>query len=118
MLSPFHYYGVTDIAVNGKIIDENTAFDSLTSSERLDKIIEKSAFYGCDNGEVRGLVFCSKVEECKILAAEFTKRGLPSIYLSGENTEVERSNAIEQLESENKEEKYNIYFQLIFSMKV
>lgn len=114
MLSPFHYYGVTDISVNGQIIDENAAFDSLTSNERLDKIIEKSSFYGCDTGDVRGLVFCSKVEECKILAAEFTKRGLPSIYLSGENTELERSNAIEQLESDNKEEK----IQYIFSVDI
>jgi len=114
MLSPFHYYGVTDISVNGQIIDDNAAFDSLTSNERLDKIIEKSSFYGCDSGEVRGVVFCSKVEECKILAAEFTKRGLPSIYLSGENTEEERSNAIEQLESDNKEEK----IQYIFSVDI
>jgi len=114
MLSPFHYYGVTDISVNGQIIDDNAAFDSLTSNERLDKIIEKSSFYGCDSGEVRGLVFCSKVEECKILAAEFTKRGLPSIYLSGENSEEERSNAIEQLESDNKEEK----IQYIFSVDI
>jgi superfamily II DNA or RNA helicase len=114
MLSPFHYYGVTDISVNGQIIDDNAAFDSLTSNERLDKIIEKSSFYGCDSGEVRGLVFCSKVEECKILAAEFTKRGLPSIFLSGENTEEERSNAIEQLESDNKEER----IQYIFSVDI
>ena len=41
MLSPFHYYGVTDISVNGQIIDDNAAFDSLTSNERVDKIIEK-----------------------------------------------------------------------------
>lgn len=110
MLAPFHYYGVTDITVNGKIIDENAAFDSLTSNERIDKIIEKSRFYGCDNGEIRGLVFCSKVEECKFLAREFTKRGIPSIYLSGENTEEERSSAIDQLESDTKEEKIEYIF--------
>jgi superfamily II DNA or RNA helicase len=110
MLAPFHYYGVTDISVNGQIIEEDAAFDSLTSKERVDKIIEKSSFYGCDNGEIRGLVFCSKVEECKVLASEFTKRGLPSIYLYGDNTEQERSNAIEQLESDNKEEKIKYIF--------
>lgn len=110
MLAPFHYYGVTDISVNGQIIEEDAAFDSLTSNERVNKIIEKSSFYGCDNGEIRGLVFCSKVEECKVLASEFTKRGLPSIYLYGDNTEQERSNAIEQLESDNKEEKIKYIF--------
>jgi len=110
MLAPFHYYGVTDVSVNGHIIDDNSAFDSLTSNERLDKIIEKSKFYGCDSGEVRGLVFCSKVEECKALASEFTKRGLPSISLSGENNEQERSKAIEQLETDNKEEQIKYIF--------
>jgi superfamily II DNA or RNA helicase len=114
MLAPFHYYGVTDISVNGQIIDDNAAFDLLASNERVDRIIEKSSFYSCDNGDIRGLVFCSKVEECKFLAAEFTKRGLPSVYLSGESTEDERTIAIEQLETNNKENK----IQFIFSVDI
>ena len=65
MLSPFHYYGVTDVSVNGQIIDDNAAFDSLTSNERLDKIIEKSSFYGCDSGDVGALYFVQKWKNVK-----------------------------------------------------
>lgn len=114
MLAPFHYYGVTDISINGQIIDDNAAFDSLTSNERVDKIIEKSKFYGCDNGVVRGLVFCSKDSpgnnEGQTLSEEFNKRGLKSIYLDGHNSDEERALAIEKLESENLEEKIDYIF--------
>ncbi|MGL5543093.1 MAG: DEAD/DEAH box helicase family protein, partial [Fusobacteriaceae bacterium] len=58
MLSPFHYYGVKDIYAG----DMETEFEFLNSDERARHIIEKAEFYGCDDGEIRGLVFCSKVE--------------------------------------------------------
>jgi len=41
MLSPFHYFGVTDITVDGKVLDENADFLKLTAKERVDRIIEK-----------------------------------------------------------------------------
>src|SRR5206468_198733 len=63
MLSTFHYYGVTDVSVNGSIIEEDAAFNLLVAQERVDRILEKARFYGSDTGVVRGLVFCSKVEE-------------------------------------------------------
>ncbi|MGL5100730.1 MAG: DUF3427 domain-containing protein, partial [Fusobacteriaceae bacterium] len=53
-----------------------------------------------DDGEVRGLVFCSKVEECEILSKKFNENGINSISLSGKNTEEERKKAIELLESD------------------
>ena len=54
LLCPFHYYGVTDISVDGKILDENSDFNLLLSNERVDRIIEKTKLYGCDDGNVRG----------------------------------------------------------------
>ncbi|RQD79846.1 DEAD/DEAH box helicase, partial [Methanosalsum natronophilum] len=50
MLSNFHYFGVTDVTINGKMLDENAAFSLLTAKERVNRIIEKAEFYGCDNG--------------------------------------------------------------------
>ena len=41
ILCPFHYYGVTDISVDGKILEENSEFNLLASKERIDRIIEK-----------------------------------------------------------------------------
>ncbi len=106
ILSPFHYYGVTDITVNGQILEENADFNLLSSEERIERIIEKAKIYGSDNGKVRGLIFCSKVEESKALSIGFNKRGFKTISLCGENNENERAQAITKLESEAKELDY------------
>lgn len=100
MLSPFHYYGVTDITVNGAILDDKADFRLLAAEERIDRIIEKAELYGCDDGKVRGLVFCSRVEECQELSKSFNSKGYRTIALSGENSEEERTDAIERLESD------------------
>ena len=106
ILSPFHYYGVTDITVNGHMLEENADFNLLSSEERIERIIEKARIYGSDNGKVRGLIFCSKVEESRALSIGFNKRGLKTISLCGENNEDERAQAIIKLESEAKELDY------------
>ena len=110
MLSPFHYFGVTDISVNGDLLEENASFNLLTSSERVDRIIEKAKFYGCDDGVVRGLVFCSKIDECKSLSEKFNNLGYNTIALTGENSEEERSNAITRLELDDLTTKLDYIF--------
>ena len=110
ILSPFHYYGVTDISVDGKELEEHADFNLLISNERLNRIIEKAKIYGCDNGKVRGLVFCSTVEECKVLSDGFNTRGFKTVSLSAENSEVERVEAITRLESEDSEQKLDYIF--------
>ncbi|MGL5964331.1 MAG: DEAD/DEAH box helicase family protein, partial [Fusobacteriaceae bacterium] len=97
MLSPFHYYGVKDIHVG----DREVEFEFLSSDERVRHLIEKAEFYGCDDGDVRGLVFCSKIEECKKLSEKFNDYGYNTRYLSGENSEDERRDAINLLESKS-----------------
>ncbi|MGL4253518.1 MAG: DEAD/DEAH box helicase [Fusobacteriaceae bacterium] len=99
MLSPFHYYGVKDIYAG----DMETEFEFLNSDERARHIIEKAEFYGCDDGEIRGLVFCSKVEECKIFSKKFNEYGFNTRYLSGGNSEDERRDAINLLESDGRD---------------
>lgn len=110
MLSPFHYFGVADITVDGKILDEKADFNLLTSDERIRQIIEKSKLYGSDSGIVRGLVFCSRVDECKELAKAFTKRGLKSVALTGEDSEEKRNEAIALLESNDFTQKIDYIF--------
>ncbi len=110
MLSPFHYYGVTDISVNGEVLESDSDFLLLTSEERVDRIIEKSKFYGCDNGIIRGLIFCSRKRECIELSNKFNSRGFRTIALTGDNTEEQRAKAIEQLESENLNKKLDYIF--------
>ena len=104
MLSPFHYYGVTDISINGKLIDDNTEFNNLVSNERVERIIENSKFYGCDRGRIKGLIFCSRVEEAKELSEKLNLKGYRTVALSGENDEKEREVCIERLESDERED--------------
>jgi superfamily II DNA or RNA helicase len=110
MVSPFHYYGVTDILVDGERAIEAKDFNKLASKDRVNHIIEKAGFYGTDNGVLRGLVFCSSVEECKILSRAFNQLGFKTVSLSGENNEEERSEAINRLESEEIKDKLDYIF--------
>ncbi len=110
ILSPFHYFGVTDLSINGQVVEEKSDFNLLTSDERVDRIIEQSEFYSCDDGNIRGLVFCSKVEEAKELSIQFSKRGYRSIALSGESSENQRNEAIDLLESNDSTEKIDYIF--------
>lgn len=110
ILSPFHYFGVTDLSVDGKLIEEKAEFNLLTSQERVDRIIENSLFYNCDDGNIRGLVFCSKVEEAKALSEQFIKRGFKSIALSGESSDEQRNAAIDRLETDDPADKIDYIF--------
>lgn len=101
MLCTFHYYGISDIKLDGQLINETADFSLLTSAERVERIIEKSEFYGCDRGRVKGLVFCSRVEEAKELSKQFNQHGFRTSALDGSSSEEQRENAIELLEEEN-----------------
>lgn len=100
MLTDFHYYGVQDITVDGNIIDEKSDFRYLEAKERITHIISTAETYGTDDGNIRGLVFCSRKEECKALSEAFNKRGYKTISLTGDSSEESRTEAIERLESD------------------
>jgi superfamily II DNA or RNA helicase/HKD family nuclease len=110
ILCPFHYFGVTEIEVDGQLLKEKADFNLLSSDQRVNHIISTIKKYGSDSGTVRGLVFCSGKEECHFLAAEFNKRHLRSIALTGENKEEERAKAIHLLESTRIPEKIDYIF--------
>ncbi|HAW80273.1 MAG TPA: DUF3427 domain-containing protein, partial [Balneola sp.] len=110
MLSPFHYYGVTDLTIDNIEIDKKTDFNYLVSSERVKRIIEQAKFYGSDNGVTRGLIFCSRKKEAIELSALFNLNGFKTIALTGDNSEDERADSIERLESDNLTEKLDYIF--------
>jgi superfamily II DNA or RNA helicase len=110
MLCPFHYYGVTDLTIDGEEVDDQTEFNKLYAEERVARIIENTERYGCDDGEVRGLVFCSRNEIAAELSTQFNERGYQTIALTGTNSEDERRRAIDLLESERKSEKLDYIF--------
>ncbi|NBV76255.1 MAG: DUF3427 domain-containing protein, partial [Methylococcaceae bacterium] len=100
LLCPFHYFGVTDLTVNGEAVAELSDFKRLLAPERVSRVIEKAEFYGCDGGIVRGLIFCSRNEEAEALSVEMNRRGYRTCALSGQDSELAREVAILRLESE------------------
>ncbi|HFU3707145.1 TPA: DUF3427 domain-containing protein [Streptococcus suis] len=101
MLCPFIYYGVSDIKVDGQLIDEKATFSNLVSEQRVNHILEKIAYYGVSGEAVKGLIFCSSVKESKKLESQFNNRGLRTRALSGEHSQEERQRVVQDLENGN-----------------
>ncbi|WEG73080.1 DEAD/DEAH box helicase [Vagococcus intermedius] len=99
MLTPFHYFGVTDYIKNGETIEETSDLQFLVADERVDFLVEKLRYYGCDGDKVKGLVFCSQKNEVKELAKKFSERGLESDYLTGDHSLETREKVVQELES-------------------
>ena len=110
MLSPFHYFGIADLTIEDELVDDVSLFSKLASNQRIEHIIRHLEFYGTDNEEVRGLIFCSRKEECNLLSRAFNLRGFKTIALSGENSEDDRIDAIRRLESSDAESKIDYIF--------
>jgi hypothetical protein len=81
------------------VLEEKADFNLLVSEERIDRIIESIGRYGAELDEIRGLIFCSKVEECYAIAEKLSERGYPSIGLTGEDKESARAAGIQRLET-------------------
>lgn len=110
MLVPFHYFGISDIEIDGQLIDENVKINELTTIERVNHITEKIKLFGTDDGIIRGLIFCSDINESKFLSDEFNNRGYKTLALDGNSSEAERSRAIDLLETDDLEIKLDYIF--------
>ncbi len=100
LLCPFHYFGITDLQIDGQTIDEETGlrdFNRLTDDTRVDYIIEQMQYYGYSGDRVKGLIFCSSKKEAAALSDKFNQRGFCTLALSGEDSQEKRENAIERL---------------------
>jgi len=101
LLCPFHYFGITDLAIisdEGKTREEQLEnFRYLTSDERVKYVMEQAAYFGYSGERVKGLIFCSRIEEAKELSRKFNEQGLRTIALSGADSEDVRADAIERL---------------------
>ena len=100
LLCPFHYFGITDISIDGNTLDDNTDFKYLVDDERVNHILDKLNFYGFCGNKVKGLIFCSDKKEAKELSNKFNEHGLRTLALTGDNTQEERDEAISRLEQD------------------
>lgn len=116
MLVPFHYHGVSEITVNGQILDDHSDFNALTCEERVRHILYYADLYGSDTDRVKGLVFCRSVDEARSLAAAFCRHGRRAAALTGASSEGERQAAIARLEANAAED--DDYLDYIFTCDI
>ncbi len=100
MLTPFLYYGVTEMRkADGELIDEKEDFSRLVTSERVDHILEKIHYYEISSEKTRGLIFCSRKKEAYELSAALNHRGLRTVALSGDDSQDIREMEVKRLEA-------------------
>lgn len=99
MLAPFHYFGIADLKIDDSDVDDPTFFSRLTSAERVRHITSKIEEYTVNKSQRKGLIFCNGKEEAAELSRRFNELGYRTHALSSDNTDKERDDAIERLES-------------------
>lgn len=113
LLCPFHYFGITDLEIDGETIDEGTGlrdFNKLTSETRVNYIIEQIEYYGHSGNRVKGLMFCSSKREAAVLSDMFNSRGYNTTVLTGDDSQELREAAIERLVDDEAESRLDYIF--------
>lgn len=71
LLCTFHYFGITDLKVisdAGKSATEKMeSFRYLTSYERVEHVMKQAEYFGHSGERVKGLIFCSRIDEANVL---------------------------------------------------
>lgn len=111
LLCPFHYFGITDLEViadAGKSKqDKIENFQYLTSDERALNVMKQAEFFGYSGERVKGLIFCSRIDEARILSEKFNSKGWRTLVLSGNDSEETRVEAIERLAGDEREDAFS-----------
>lgn len=124
ILCPFHYFGISDVSLveekqlkSRKMTDRD--FNLLTSDERVRHIVEQAEYYGYSGDRVKGLIFCSRIDESEELSQKFNALGYRTIALNGSASEDERTNAFERLAMDEKDATENMQpLDYIFSVEI
>ena len=117
LLCPFHYFGISDMEVDGLVFDDKTDlqnFNRLVSSQRVEHIVTQLMYYGYCGERPKGLVFCSRKEEANELAHQFVKRGIRAEFLSGDDSPQKREDTIDRLTSDSRDD----YLEYIFTVDI
>lgn len=106
LLSPFQYFGVTDIVDYSEIAWKKGYYDisdlskKLNSKERGDLAVYAVNKYVRSIEEIIGLGFCASIEQAEFMANHFNEYGIPSIALFGNSDKEVRKKAPQQLVSQ------------------
>lgn len=125
LLCPFHYFGITDMEIDGEVIDEQTGlvnFNHLISDKRVDYIIKQIKYYGYSGDRVKGLIFCSSKKEAIKLSELFNVRGYKTVALTGDDSQEKREEVIDLLTKDIDIDidgtKYGDYLDYVFTVDI
>lgn len=118
LLCPFHYFGITDLTVDGLPVDDESDFSYLVAEERVRHILNRAEYFGYSGPRVKGLMFCRTKREARELSARFNELGLRTSALSGDNTQEERERAIERLVADEGDPLYGQRLDYILSVDI
>ena len=133
MLCTFHYFGITDVSLLGdkeiksKKLTESS-FNQLVGDERVKHIIEQANYFGHSGDRVKGLIFCSRIDESVELSNKSnqtinpeTGRFFRTIALNGDATNKTNADQIFDTERTEKIDKADGKMQpldYIFSVEI
>ncbi|HHU70730.1 MAG TPA: DUF3427 domain-containing protein [Clostridiales bacterium] len=112
LLCPFHYFGISELKIDDVTYKDNMfkdVFSYLTSSERINHIIDNINYYGYSGDRVHGLIFCRRIEEADELSRLFNERGYQTMVVSSKSDMIYQGkkltidNAIDLLEQDERE---------------
>lgn len=112
LLCPFRYYGITDLEVDGKSIDEENLddFNRLYLNERIKHIVDQIEYYGFSGQRVKGLVFCRTIKEANIISEKMNQvqkddgTYYRTVALDGNSDEIERNEMISRLVDDTRDD--------------
>ncbi|MEJ8657517.1 DEAD/DEAH box helicase [Streptomyces sp. MS1.AVA.4] len=106
LLSPFHYFGVTDNTDMSAITWKRGSYDASALSSlftgndaRARLVVQAVTDKVTDPGSMRALGFCVSVPHAQFMADFFRRAGLNAVALSGETPREERKAALDALRS-------------------
>ena len=108
LLSPFHYFGVTDNvdlssltwskgSYNIKELSDIYTINESLAIQRVSNIINAINKYVTNVDEIKGIGFCVSKEHAKFMSYHFNKSNIPSISLTSDSSKEERNNAKDKL---------------------
>lgn len=130
LLCPFHYFGISDISMVGDYkgkssVNDKENFNILTADERIKHIVEKASYFGYSGNRVKGLIFCSRIDESEELSCKLNETINPetgkyfrTLALNGSATETERKTAFERLAMDETEENATEPLDYIISVEI
>ena len=108
LLCPFQYFGVTDTVDLDTLkwsaggyqkseLEQVYTFSGAIANRRADHVVTSLLKYVTDIDEVKGLGFCVTVDHAEFMCRYFNGHNIPSMFLTGQSSDEERSAAKQRL---------------------